>query len=360
MVAVNGRDSKFELLRILSMVMIVAYHVSGSLFSTRILSTSDNIIIIIFGSWGILGVDLFVLLNCFFYFSRNCDNSNDIGIIGFCDKKIRKIGIQTFTYICAFTLLVPIFTDICMVDMLKVFITRMINDPLYSDGYWFISAYITLQFVLPYIKKLKVSKNLFLIDNILLFMSSQSNSKGFIPAAVHFILIAIFLLHVMKIPKLKYFFAKYSKVGFLITSFSMFAYTITIFLINENGLLVSGFSAYIGYFLNVIVSHAIYFHRCSYLIVIDSVFLFYWFLNLKPFKNKGVNVLASLMFGVYLFHQCPGYDIPNVTVGKLSQFITNNILLYAVSVLLIMIAGIIVETIRKSLFKVFNRFSILE
>lgn len=282
--------------------------------------------------------------------------SNGIETVkGIWHKKIKIIVMQTFMYIFAFTLFVPILTGVTLVDMLKVFITRMVNDPLYTDGYWFIGAFIALQLALPYLKKLPVSKELFLIDNILLFLSSQSNSKGFIPAAVHFILIAVFLLHVMKMPKLDEFFHKYAGVGFLLITLSMLAYTTCMSLINRNGFLSTGIAAYIGYFLNVIVSHAVYFHRCSYLVVIDSMFLFYCFLKMKSFRSKWLNAIASLMFGVYLFHQCPGYDIPSITVEELSKHITNNTLLFCLSVLLIMVAGMTVETIRKGLFKLCNR-----
>lgn len=64
----NTRDSKFELLRIIAMVLIVAYHVSGSI-SIMNLSAFDSVAILLFGSWGILGVNVFVLLSCYFYLS---------------------------------------------------------------------------------------------------------------------------------------------------------------------------------------------------------------------------------------------------------------------------------------------------
>ena len=82
------RNSRVELLRIISMILIVAFH------ATRMgcIETSQPFYIyfsgIVLGSWGILGVDIFVIISSYFLVDQN-----------FKSQRLINIAFQTFTYL---------------------------------------------------------------------------------------------------------------------------------------------------------------------------------------------------------------------------------------------------------------------
>lgn len=68
------RSSNFELLRIISILLIIAFHYciygnGGKIFSLNI--STNQIFAIIFGSWGVLGVDCFIFISAYFLLASN-------------------------------------------------------------------------------------------------------------------------------------------------------------------------------------------------------------------------------------------------------------------------------------------------
>lgn len=127
------RNSNFELLRIISMMMIVLYHLfmhCDMLFTPL---SVNKLIAWPLGAWGILGVDIFVLISAFFLIEREFRLMRVIRLwlcVAFYNLVLGG-GINGFS--------IPL-------------IARALVSPLLSD-YWFVQSFILLLLVTPFLNK---------------------------------------------------------------------------------------------------------------------------------------------------------------------------------------------------------------
>lgn len=64
------RNSNIEFLRILSMLLIIAFHATRNGFLSLTQPVIVYISAVVLGSWGILGVDLFLMISAWFYVNK--------------------------------------------------------------------------------------------------------------------------------------------------------------------------------------------------------------------------------------------------------------------------------------------------
>lgn len=133
----NGRNSNFEALRILAIIMITAYHyvVHGVVDP----QTGGGIILYISSLWGKAGVDLFCLISGFMLITKNEIHYS----------KLKKIEWQVLFYTIGGLIVGMILhKDIGLLDIFySIF-------PVISGHYWYITAYVLVFFLSPYLNQL--------------------------------------------------------------------------------------------------------------------------------------------------------------------------------------------------------------
>jgi len=344
-----SRDSRFELLRIFAMMMIVSYHLFPVAISHLDCTSVDSCFLRLFGSWGILGVDLFVLISCYFSFSKGDTVLDSKRFSSVWNKKVKGIVLQTAFYLLSYFILLSFSTS--PLNSLYRFSVGILSNQLY----WFVPAYIVLQFCIPLIKGIPASKNMFILSNILLLVSNICSGYDIIDDACQLLFIAMFFLQALKLPQLSRFFHKYALLGFIsLTGFMVSSFFLQDFLITGAAVGNSRLATLSNVVNGSILPRLSIFDRYSYLMAVDSVFLFFVVLRIKPFSNRIINYLASLMLGVYLFHENPYSPVKLLSISLFKSAFNSGILVFVVSVLAIMIVGMIVEQIRKWLFAAVN------
>ena len=269
------RNSSIELLRIISMILIILAHFATySNVNTRNLKIDILSNVLVPGSQ--IAVNCFILISGYFLINSE-----------FKIKKLLKIVLETIFYSITIFIIFGIFN-------LQIFSWENIQInfmPITHKSYWFFTNYIILYLLFPFI-------------NIMLKQLSKKQFK---------ILIVILI-------------GLYSIIPTIITSSPMFhelAWFITVYCIG----------AYIRlnkskYFENLKLNLAIFiigyiFIICSIVlftiykinpiqrfgqlnkitVIIISINLFLIFLNINIKSNKLINVISKCTFGVYLIHE---------------------------------------------------------
>lgn len=152
----KNRDSRFELLRIVAIFMVVMSHFAFFGQEYRLVSDvsiSNMIGAKIFSIYGQIGVDLFVLITGYFMCHRTPTLISSI-------NRSWKIWAETFFYTTI------LFVVICVYNQKLMGIKDLAESifPFTFSTYWFITSYIMLVMLLPFINKLLniLNKKIFL------------------------------------------------------------------------------------------------------------------------------------------------------------------------------------------------------
>lgn len=137
----NIRSSNYELMRIIAMFLIVMYHIYLHSFQGQFLNSAlspNKIIAASLGAWGILGVDLFVLISAFFLI----------------DSKFKTARILRL-YICVvfYYFIFGIFAEGVSI---KLFVRALLIP--FLNEYWFVQAFILMLLFTPFMNKF-INKN---------------------------------------------------------------------------------------------------------------------------------------------------------------------------------------------------------
>lgn len=232
----KNRDSNIELLRIIAMCLIIFHHMALNTGIVDGYTINGNMIFgIIGGIGGKIGVVIFLLITGYFSINKN-----------FSFKKVFILWLQIFCYSVGFMLVFRL-TGIekwSKVDTLKTFF------PLAYNQYWFITAYLYLLLLIPFINK---------------FLNSLTKEN-------------------------------YNKVLVVLTI--IFVVIPTIFY--SNGLIGKKLEQKNIFWSNLF---AYYREMNSIFILVPSIALFYVFKEWKLKYNRFINYFASISFAVYLFHE---------------------------------------------------------
>lgn len=287
----TSRSLNFELLRIISTILIVTFHFcsecGADIYKQNF--SVNQFGFFVFGSWGVMGV------HCFFFISAYFLTNNTT----FKSKKLFKLLFQTIFYsslICCITLL----TGIADVN-LKIIIKSLLS-PFFGQ-YWYITAYCMLYLVSPLLNKLlhniqdnELLKLIFILTLLIPIYKTiwpDAPLSDFDLAIYDYLLIA----YLKRIPD--NWFEHYRKNGFIIMILFIIAMcSVTSLFIGSDKLLIRLTGRY------------------SVFQLITALFLFYIFKNLKLQIVPGINIIAQGSLGVYLIHENPLWR----------QFITDNLL----------------------------------
>lgn len=280
----NQRNSAIELLRILSMAMIVLSHICcHSGFDIVYSTLTVNRLFVQFGYLGNLGVALFLLISGYFRSSFRVRALS------------RMLGQVWFYSITLFLLCRFVFGyDLYNADMLwQVFL------PTIFDEYWFFTAYISLFLLSPFINTLldhltRQQLRTMLILMTLLWVVLPTLTEKYLYAAE----LPQFLLYYCLGAYLRLYpdncFRKKS-LGWAAAIGSMAVlYGLTVVLGYCERFTPEAFGASVRFY-----------DRNSLLILGAALGMFSLAAYSKPFVSPWINTLGSCAFGVYLIHDNP-------------------------------------------------------
>ncbi len=354
-----NRESNFELMRIISMIYIIIFHVmihGGFIYR----STGHMTYILMFiYSLIIVHVNSFVLLTGYFKYDKKIKLS-----------KVISLNNTTWFYKVLFLVIVlltgiDLAYPITATDKIRTLL------PIDYGIYWYINTYIVLYLISPILNKVINNvnkKQYFNIIIILLFIISV------IPTLTGDIAIYTNLGRSVGTFILLYFIGAYIK-KYPIEESNCFSNpsnslikTIAIF-----GYLFCALFGFMSYSLSVNISELgsimkeisktfemIYSSYNSPIIILQTVFYFYIFKTIR-LKSRIINYISKCTMGIYLIHENIYvrdnlYNYLHLTNCKDGFFSTmGTILIITVCLFLI---GLIIESIRQLIFKFFyNRKS---
>lgn len=346
MVKTNYKNTNIEILRIVSIFLILIHHYAYSIYTSDIyLSGGVNKYIIdaIFAG-GKIGVNCFILISGYFMINSS-----------FTIRKFFKLCGQVWFYSWGFVILVSIgavkINDMSMVSILKSIF------PIIYSKYWFITSYLILMICSPYINiiiqnasKKQLERLIIILVFIWSFLPTFCNAKTTWNTVGWFVLLYCIGAYVKK-----YMYDCSHKS--LILSFEIAVLFMLIYIFSTIAF------NYIGYVTgkNIFLKNSIWFaYDWSTFSLIIAVCLFIGFLNLNIKYNKTINIISSTTFGVYLLHSNGLYNIfinifksTDAYMGDTFCMICNIV----ISVVLIYAAGVIIDLIRQNTIeKLYIRF----
>lgn len=281
-----SRQSNFELLRIISMVMITFHHfaVHGGFDWTATTGTIPYLWYNFIIMGGKVGVDVFVLISGYFLISSNESSFNA--------QKVFKLWGQVFFY-SVVIYIIGLAAGICDFGI-KSFIKAIF--PITFSSWWFASTYFVLFIIHPFLNKLLCSLGKKAYQSLLLVL------------VILWSVIPTFTTSAYQSNSLLWFVTLYAIAGYiriygLNKKFTTRHYFLFYFVLSILTYLSSVIFTLMGTKWPVFAAHARYFYGQEKLpVLLISVSLFMIFATLTINYYKWINILASASFGVYLIH----------------------------------------------------------
>lgn len=342
----SPRRSGLELLRIIAMVMIVAAHLSQrgnwAWLNTGSELTPNQFFMNIIICFGQVGVAIFFAITGYFLYNSKTYNW----------KRVFKVLRPTWFYSLLF-LIIAFIIGLPSANFSWPLNSSIAHSlfPITTNAYWFISTYVALYLLFPYLKiwldNLNTKKllrlililaGLFIIPNLISYIFADVSSFIFsIPAALFYAIVG-------------YAAHRYEKQLLIIKNSRLI-------LINLSGIAIYTLSSIIIHLATTRLGY----HNINNNILIDtmslpcmltSVPLVIIFSRMR-FINRFINYLASLVFGVYLIHSntffieyvWQQHDL--LRTAAASSYSPLHFLLYfSITFLLVFFGCVIVEAIR--------------
>ncbi len=330
--ASKQRNSAMEILRIISTIFIICYHLAThglvELWEFDLNFDSFNFIV---SHIGLTGVVLFVMLSGYFLINSS-----------FKVKKVVQLILQVSFYSLAIYALC-LLTGIESFDIENA-ITAVF--PTLNELYWFFTAYILLYIFSPFINKLlnSISKKqhlIFLITALTIWfiLPTFTGINVCSSPLIQFVTIYSIGAYLRKYPENILSKRKNAMIISIITFAFLIVATIIILYLNR-------YSSGLGFKAKYL------FNRNSIFIVLLASCLMVIFSKIKPFESKALNLISSCCFGVYLIHDNRFFrsfmwiDIFKSTTYFFSPFVWAYSIVCAT---VIFIACSIIELLRKKL-----------
>ena len=352
------RLSNFELMRIVSMFMIIIWHLITRSNILEHCSETIYLFLKFFQYFTIVHVNSFILVTGYFGYK----NKFKLG-------KIVSLLSQSLFYRVLF---VVVFLSLGLVTLSRIDIFKNIF-PVDITSYWYLNCYIVLLCIQPFLNKLikvlsqKEHRNLIFVMIFLFSLvpnfSYQINIRNDGFTIVQFIMLYFVGAYFAKYPlNENLHFRKYSKYKKQLILISTFVFSLCF------NFLAYNFCNYLISFDSDIIREIGYFFRqgcelySGIFVIIQSLSYFLFFETLS-LKNRFINHIASLTFGVYLIHenilvrnQLYKFLKLDVNYVMTSNIIILRILLYAVAIFVICI---LIEQLRVLLIKFVNKGKIV-
>lgn len=278
------RQSNFELLRIVAMVMIVFHHFAfhgGFKFDSTTLSIPRfwfNFIIM----GGKTGVNIFVLISGYFLIQSKSTKASI--------HKILKLWGQVFFYSAIiYVINIALGGDISIKQFIKAFM------PMTRAAWWFASSYFVLYIIHPYLNRFLHSMDKFLYQRYLLLL------------LLMWCVVPTFLSTAFEGNSLCWFVTLYSLAGY----YRLYGFNK---LVTKDAGIMAIILTILTYCSSVIFTilgtkwaffseHNSYFYGMQRLPTLAiSICIFIAFANMDIKYSKWINLASSATFGVYLIH----------------------------------------------------------
>lgn len=345
----KNRESNFELMRLISMFMIVMWHilVHGNLFNkvNDVMSFTGEIILAL----------LVVHVNSLVFLMGYFNGSN---------KKIRKekylklIG-EAWFYKAIIAIIFIIF-QLAHLSHITIFEELL---PLDFNNYWFLNCYLIVYILSPYLNKVteKLTEKEFLrfililvfLLTILPIISQNRILSNNGSNVINFIIVYYLGSYFKKYPlsenyHFKYFSKKKLQILLVIMLFAFAILNISTNCLGEKMYnLDNEFFQYIGkIILSTFTSYSNPFviaQACAYCLLFETF----------KIKSKIINYCAASTFGIYLIHDnhLVRKELYNWTNNIKSISTSHNIVILLLLTVIIYISCFIIETIRRELVK---------
>lgn len=329
----KNRNSNVELLRILSIFMIILSHYTvHNGVENNMLPISFNRLLLEIVTLGNIGVIIFILITG--YFSVELKNP-------FKFKKLVFLYLQTLFYSLTIYLIFIAFGKEHF--SIKMLIKHIL--PISFKNYWFISAYAILYILTPFINKyicgLERKEHLnFILVNLLIFsifgMITTQDYYG--NELIQFIIFYIIGAYLKKYRDNIFNKGNNNKIIFIITSLILILSVVIFDLLGTKILIFGKYSTYL-------------FGRTSIISILFAISIFNIFTSKRKYSNNFINQISSAVLGVYLISD--NNLVRNILwtdILKVHEYVNSNLLFIhmIVSLLIIFIVCIIVELARKN------------
>jgi hypothetical protein len=287
--ACRNRNSNIEILRIISMLFIVMGHFcdQGKIFDGA--SGLNLFFLYFFGFGARISVNIFLLISVYFLVDRE-----------FNSMRIIKVYIETFFYTaCLTTFILLIGYEVGLLDIIKGFL------PFCGRALWFISAYITLCFIAPFINKmLELDFNSLSLLVVVSFLAVCGVSTmpdmqdAYLCDSLWFVVVYLWMGYVKK-----YYLARIGKVKNYLCFIGIAIYLILISvrfcmpMINLES-----------------IRKALDFLSGQYLVdiktlpnVLCAACIFFGILLKEQTNNKFINLISKSTLATYVVHQTPAF-----------------------------------------------------
>lgn len=288
---ISSRSSNFELLRIVSMLAIVAGHFlqacsSGNVQGTDLLSSYA------LGSGLCIAVNLFVMTGAWFMIEYD-----------FKACRVLRLYCQTLFYSWLFFALELVFLpDLSLGEKLRNI------EPFFGFPYWFVTVYLMLLLVAPYLKRAFVLPRstltwLLVVLGVFLcgFSTYPSGNSNVITNFLWFVFLFLFVGSV-KSGLVRCSRCKMHSIGRMGLLVGLFVYAVLVACRWCGVGATSGLCRQLG---NLSVTYIYNIQSIPNFLCSLGVFL--WFASLDLGSRPLINLLAKNAFGVYLIH-CPFFN----------------------------------------------------
>lgn len=350
------RNSSYELMRIVSMFLIVLYHI---ILHGKVLENCQNeglkIIFEFIEFVTLVHVNSFILVTGYYQVESN-----------FKQSKIWSLLNANWFYRVLIVILLLTF-NIVSIDKVSLIKETF---PINLNEYWFFKNYLLLYCLTPFINKgiEKLNKSIYqkmIIVSFIIFSivpsvtgGSYFDNSGF--TLYQFVFLYMVGAYLKKYPLSKsYIFKVMSKNMYkLILIFILFTCVFSNYILYKYSMSVSSVNTVLGE-ISSYVSRASTLYNNPF-VIIQSICFFEYFGTLT-IKNRYINKLASLVFGIYLIHD------NNFSRGLIYAYLKINdgpiysykfiFYVFFIAVLIYAICAVI-EYIRQKLFKKIYNFKL--
>ena len=344
------RQSNFELMRIISMIMIIIRHIFY--YGINIVSAASNIKIFydFFSAVIAIHVNSFILLSGYFQVESN-----------FRMSKLLKLN-NSIIFYKIIIFIIFIILGIASTDTISIVRNFF---PFDLENYWFMRIYLIMYILSPFynifLKNLSKKNHrilLFVMFFLFSILSTITKQEATLESTINngYSLISFTFLYFIgayfrKYPIEDTFFSKKisSKMRQLLFAFLFFILILFNFSIHITSIKLleqGGFLAYIGDIL-----FKCFLNYDNPIIILQTICYFMIFYHMK-FSSKLVNLLSSTAFGIYLIHDNMFLRKYMYDLFKFPFLITSRrifVKIFVISILLYLI-GFVIEKTRQYIF----------
>ena len=331
------RKSNFELFRILSAFVIVMHHyVIHSEWNFGENLGVKQIFLDITGSAGKFGVNCFLLISGYFLVNK-----------AFKPKKLLQLWLQVFFYSISIFLIFSFLGENHSIFNIRN--TIVASFPVVFQQYWFISSYVLLYCLTPFlnilVKNMNKKQHILLLIILFMFLSIKPMLSllvvnfGSAESGMWFLFIYFIAAYIRIYPEA---FAKSAKSYFIQSSvifIVIFAFIVLLAVHNHQN--------------EHIISKAVIMDIQSPLYLFLAILLFCGFKNWDLGSLPVVNLLGSASLGVYLIHDnnyIRHYLWKVLTAFKATYYGLNLVLASIVIIVLVYVVCSIIDILRQKLF----------